>query len=84
MANMSYCRFENAFHDLEECALFIEDETLLSSDSERYYRKKLIELCKNIVEQTEGEDESTGSRFGDDLQEDLDRSRGKLDEESRS
>jgi exonuclease VII small subunit len=64
MSNMSYCKFENTFHDLEDCAATIEQGELPSSGSERAYRKKLIQLCRDIVEQTEGEDdedESTGT-----------------------
>ncbi len=57
MANMSYCRFENTFHDLEDCAEQIEFGTLLSSESEKHYRTKLIELCRAIVEQMEGEED---------------------------
>ena len=57
MSNMSYCRFENTFGDLEECyhALLneggvegIEEE---SNEYEKPYIKKLIDLCKDIVEE---------------------------------
>lgn len=49
MPNMSYCRFENTFRDLQECECHILDESL--SDSEAVYRKKLIELCQLIGEE---------------------------------
>ena len=48
--NMSYCRFYNTFHDLFDCsnALYNGD---IESEEEKRYAKKLIELCKEIVEQ---------------------------------
>lgn len=48
--NMSYCRFYNTFYDLLDCsnALYNED---IESEEEKRYAKKLIELCKEIVEQ---------------------------------
>lgn len=47
MSNMSYCRFQNTFHDLQECAQYLNDE--LSEDEERY-RNKLIQVCLYIIE----------------------------------
>lgn len=54
MANMSYCRFYNTYHDLVECknALYNGD---ISSFEEKRYAKKLIELCKEITEIYEDE-----------------------------
>ena len=54
MSNMSYCRFYNTYHDLVDCknALYNED---ISSDEEKRYAKKLIELCKEIAENYEPE-----------------------------
>ena len=51
MANMSYCRFENTFHDLEDCqeALF-ENGLDGLSETETKYAKRLIEVCMDIVE----------------------------------
>lgn len=49
MPNMSYCRFENTFRDLQDCANHWNDESL--SDSEAEYQKKLIELCQLIGEE---------------------------------
>jgi hypothetical protein len=46
MANMSYCRFENTFHDLEDCLEHINDDDL--SESERGYRRKLIAACTEV------------------------------------
>lgn len=52
MSNMSYCRFYNTYHDLVDCknALYNED---ISSDEEKRYAKKLIELCNKIAENYE-------------------------------
>ena len=44
MGNMSYCKFENTYNNLENC--FNDMEAL--SKSEIRYRNKLIELCGNI------------------------------------
>ena len=54
MPNMSYCRFYNTYHDLVDCknALCNED---ISSNEEKRYAKKLIELCKEITENFEPE-----------------------------
>lgn len=54
MSNMSYCRFYNTYHDLVDCknALYNED---ISSDEEKRYAKKLIELCNKIAENYEPE-----------------------------
>jgi len=46
MANMSYCRFENTYRDLQDCFHNMDDD---SSESESIYRKKLIELCDTIA-----------------------------------
>lgn len=54
MSNMSYCRFHNTYHDLVDCknALYNED---ISSDEEKGYAKRLIELCREISENYEPE-----------------------------
>lgn len=49
MPNMSYCRFENTFRDLQDCANHWHDDDL--SESEKLYQKKLIELCQLIGEE---------------------------------
>lgn len=61
MANMSYCRFQNTFNDLNDCetaleAFINEDENTISSREERCYAKKLIELCKYIADNYEESD----------------------------
>jgi hypothetical protein len=50
---MSYCRFENTFRDLQDCAENLDDGDL--SESETKYRRLLIELCKDIVDASEDE-----------------------------
>lgn len=51
MSNMSYCRFENTVADLRDCFEHISDDDL--SEREEAARDDLIEICKNIVEETE-------------------------------
>ncbi len=46
MANMSYCRFENTFKDLQDCYDNMDVDKL--SESEIKYKEKLIELCSEI------------------------------------
>jgi len=49
MANMSYCRFENTYSDLDDCYEALERKTLDElSDSERAYALHLIKLCAKI------------------------------------
>ena len=47
MGNMSYCRFENTYNDLQDCFDNMHNEL---SESEDEYRKMLIELCQEIVD----------------------------------
>jgi hypothetical protein len=46
MANMSYCRFENTYRDLQDCYRNVNKS--LSKD-EAYYREKLLRLCEDIL-----------------------------------
>ena len=52
MPNMSYCRFENTYRDLSDCYSHIFDDDL--SETEKIYRKKLIEICQDIVNDMDG------------------------------
>jgi len=54
MANMSYCRFQNTLHDLRDCHDNLDDRDL--SEEEAQARKRLIKECREIVEETEGEE----------------------------
>lgn len=46
MANMSYCRMENTFKDLQDCLNNIDN---VSSDSEIKYRRGLAMLCEEFM-----------------------------------
>lgn len=50
MGNMSYCRFENIYNDLQDCYEHIGDDL---SGSEARYRKHLIKLCEDILAEAE-------------------------------
>ena len=54
MANMSYCRFQNTLNGLRDCLEHLFDD--LSLDEQRA-RDRLIELCREIVAETEEEGE---------------------------
>lgn len=62
MSNMSYCRFQNTLEDLHDCYDNLYDDDL--SEEETRARKRLIKLCKAIVD--ECEDELEESAAGDD------------------
>lgn len=47
MSNMSYCRWENTYKDLEECYENIENND--EEGTEKKYREKLIALCCMIA-----------------------------------
>lgn len=55
MSNMSYCRFRNTLDDLRDCADVINDTSDLSHE-EAQARRSLIQLCRDIVEETDGEE----------------------------
>jgi hypothetical protein len=55
MSNMSYCRFHNTLIDLHDCANHIYDDNL--SEDETWARKKLIEVCRDILNNVDGFDE---------------------------
>ena len=61
MANMSYCSFENTYHDLQDCQTALDnyinnDENVISSNEERRYAKELIALCREIADYFEESD----------------------------
>ena len=53
MGNMSYCRFENTYHDLEDCYNSLNNEQSIDelSKSEKKYAIKLIKMCNDISEE---------------------------------
>lgn len=58
MANMSYCRFENTFKDLQDCLEDLQYGNDFSelSESEQKYRNKLVKMCKRISDEFEEEE----------------------------
>ena len=50
--NMTYIAFENTFNDLRQCRRILEDGGP-SSESERRYAKRMIEMCKDLVQDYE-------------------------------
>lgn len=46
MSNMSYCRFRNTLTDLRDCSEHLQD---IDSKEEFKARQKLIDLCREIV-----------------------------------
>lgn len=58
MSNMSYCRFENTYGDLEDCVEALEENKLEDlSDRERKFAERMKDLCKEYLELTETEEE---------------------------
>jgi hypothetical protein len=55
MANMSYCRFRNTLEDLRECYDNMDDGDV--SEEEQRARKRLIQLCREIVDNYGDDDE---------------------------
>jgi len=53
MANMSYCRFENTYRDLLDCYHNINESV---SESEHNYRERLVDLCREILDEYEYQD----------------------------
>jgi len=54
MANMSYCRFENTYHDLLDCLQNISEET---NDRDERSRKQMIKTLVEMVEMCESEED---------------------------
>jgi hypothetical protein len=67
--NMSYCRFENTFHDLVACAEAIENGSDDLSPTEARYKDKLIQLCREIAEQAGDEEEEEDDEQGSETNE---------------
>ena len=61
MANMSYCRFENTFADLQDCDTHWDDkpDDKLSSNGERRGKQKLRELILEMAQRFQEEDDET-------------------------
>lgn len=48
--NMAYCRFENTLSDLKDCNDHMGDDDLSKAEADA--RARLIELCKEIAEES--------------------------------
>ena len=48
MSNMSYCKFENTYHDLIDCLENIESEA--SNERDERYRIRIIQLLKENID----------------------------------
>ena len=48
MTSMSYCRFQNALRDLNDCVEFLDKKGL--SPDEEIARRLLLILCRQITE----------------------------------
>ena len=60
MANMSYCRFENTYHDLIDCFDNIWSECENSRDER--YRIRMIQLLREKIDEIEELNEDLASR----------------------
>jgi phage host-nuclease inhibitor protein Gam len=50
MGNMSYCRFENTYGDLQDCYDALAEKSLDElSETEKKYAIKLIKMCRDIA-----------------------------------
>lgn len=60
MSNMSYCRFQNTYRDLEDCLQALEDLLYQNedgsplSDSETRHARNLIKTAQEIIELVRG------------------------------
>jgi hypothetical protein len=49
--NMSHCRFENTYEELQDCYKNMDTIAGKLSDTEKEHREKLIQLCKDIYQE---------------------------------
>ena len=60
MSNMSHCRFENTYRDLDECLDELRNEGVEeieenANEYEKPYIRQLLELCREITDEFEHE-----------------------------
>lgn len=56
MSNMSYCRFENTYPDLEACYTALVEKSLDElSKTEKKFALKLIKMCRDLADDFEHE-----------------------------
>ena len=74
MTNMSYCRFENTYRDLRDCAEDIDDEAMIKelSKTEFEFRGDLISLCRDIIAKVGDENEDDIRTLWEQAQEESD------------
>jgi hypothetical protein len=60
MANMSYCRFENTYHDLIDCFDNIWNEC--ENDRDERYRVRMIQLLREKIDEIEELNEDLASQ----------------------
>jgi|LakMenEpi03Aug12_release.lakeMendotaPanAssembly.Ray.scaffolds.fasta_scaffold2689197_2 hypothetical protein len=60
MANMSYCRFENTYHDLIDCFDNIWEEA--ENERDERYRKNMIRFLKERLDEIEELSEELASQ----------------------
>ena len=62
MANMSYCRFENTYHDLIDCFDNIWEEA--ENERDERYRKNMIRFLKERLDEIEDLNEELDKPLG--------------------
>jgi hypothetical protein len=62
MANMSYCRFENTYHDLVDCFDNIWNEA--ENERDERYRKNMIRFLKDRLDEIEELNEELDKPLG--------------------
>jgi hypothetical protein len=52
MGNMGYCRFENTYHDLDDCYTSLHEKSFDElSETEKKFALKLVRMCRDISEE---------------------------------
>jgi len=67
--NMSYCRFQNTAIDLQDCASAIESGEAVDkklSREEKQAKKRLVEICQDIIDMMEYEDQREAENLDDE------------------
>lgn len=73
MGNMGYCRFENTYHDLQECynvlveAGSVEEVEEGANQYEKKYIRKLVALCKDIAAEFVDDDDDDAGPWQDEI-----------------
>jgi len=70
---MSYCRFENTYRDLLDCYYAMNND---KSESEQNYMRRLVDVCKDIIDEYELVNISEADDEWDDI---VELERGKIE-----